>query len=299
MRPPNVTIEMSGVIELSIGPGPLTGAAVSPAACRAVRGELSGSPRLPRRRDGAHDGVDGVLESIAVGGDDPGVGGRTERRDRPGGIELVATAQGRQDLARLVAGLMQAPLLGTPAGPLLERGVEEDLEVGIRQDHGPDVAAGHDDSAGRREGPLALQQGGSQLGDGGDGRHRSVHGRRVNLGGSVDSVDEDPGEPSRPIGRQLHLGREGAQCVGVARGDRASKGEPGDRPVEQPGVAEPVADLECGGRSDAALAGRAGPVEGDDQLRARSSSAWVVGRHRPQDSRDQSSPVTVSSAVVR
>ena len=37
--------------------------------------------------------------------------------------------------------------LGAPARPLLDRGVEEDLEVGVGQDDRADVATGHHDAA--------------------------------------------------------------------------------------------------------------------------------------------------------
>ena len=67
----------------------------------------------------------------------------------------------------------------------------------------------------------------------------------------------------------------GRRPAGSSELDPPAEGEIGDRPVEQPRIAEPVAKLACGRRPDAALAGRGRPVDRHDETPAR-----VLGRSR-------------------
>ncbi len=172
-----------------------------------------------------------------------------------------------EDAFRLGAVRVEAALLGPPAGPLLDRRLEEDLEVGIGQHDGPDVAAGHHDPAARGELALALEQGEAQLGDRGDRRDGRIDGRLVDVVGVIDAVDEDAGQPALGVGRQFDLVGEAAHRVRVRGGHAPGEGQPGHGAVEQARVAEAVADLERRGGADAALAGRSGTVDGDDELR--------------------------------
>ena len=129
--------------------------------------------RLPRRRrprlgrpDRGDDGRDRLLERVAVGDDVDRVLGRPQRRDRPVPVEVVAAPELGEDEPRLGAVGVEPALLGPAPGPLLDRRVEEDLQVGVGQDDRPDVAAGHDDPARLgRQGPLALEQRRAQLRD--------------------------------------------------------------------------------------------------------------------------------------
>ena len=186
-------------------------------------------------------------------------------------VQLVAPAQLGEDPARLLAVRIELALLGPPPGPLLDRGVEEELQVGVGQDDRPDVAAGHDDPARLRgEGPLPLEQGRAELGDPADGRDRVVDARGVDLVGHVarrrrvtwasrpfasatSSISETSPTSARRIG------------AGAVDADLPLEGEPGRGPVQQAGVAEAVAEAERGGGADARLPGRARPIEGDDE----------------------------------
>ena len=227
---------------------------------------LGGAARLGVA-DRVDDGVDGVLESVAVGRDDPGVRRGPQRRDGPRGVQLVAPPESVEDALRLRAVRVEAALLGPAAGPLLDRRLEEDLEVGIGQHDGPDVAAGHHDAAARGELALPLEQREAQLRDRRDRRDGGVDRRVVDIVGVVDAVDQDAGEPALGVRRQLDLVGEPAHRVRVRRGHAAGQGQPGHGAVEQARVAEAVADLERRGGADAALARRPRPVEGDDELR--------------------------------
>ena len=165
-------------------------------------------------------------------------------------------------------------LLGSAPGPLLDRRVEEDLQVGVGQDDRPDVAPGHDDPAGLRgQRPLALEERRPQLRDPRHGRDRLVDARRVDVAGDVDAVDGHVGQPAVLVGDELDLGdeRDERGRVAVGRRRRALEGQPGRRAVEQARVAEPVAELERRSGTDARLAGRAGAVEGDDESGASRS----------------------------
>src|ERR1035437_829132 len=68
--------------------------------------------------DRAHDGRDGLFETVAVGLDDACVRGGAKRGGLPGRIDRVSTAQLIEDLIgfAFVGGLA---LNGSPAGPLL------------------------------------------------------------------------------------------------------------------------------------------------------------------------------------
>ena len=118
--------------------------------------------------DGPDHGRDGLLERVAVRRDDPRVRGDPQRGHRSRAIEPVAPAQrleDRQALGR--AGRGRAP---RPApGPLLDRRVEVELQVGVGQDDRADVAAGHDDAAVVGQLALPAEQRRADLGDGRDG----------------------------------------------------------------------------------------------------------------------------------
>ena len=146
IRPPNVSVEMSGVIELSIGsrswPGrrSCAGAArLGSAARRASASRIAlttastvSSKRLPS--------VEMIRASAAARS------GATAR--------VESSSSRRRSASRMAVGLgavrVEPALLGPAAGPLLDRRLEEDLEVGVGQHDRPDVAAGHDDPAARR-----------------------------------------------------------------------------------------------------------------------------------------------------
>ncbi len=200
------------------------------------------------------DGVDGLLEGVPVGRDDAGIGRDPERGYGSRRIELVPPAQGLQDRSRLVARGIQASLCRPSLGALLDRRVEVDLEVRIGQHDRADVAPGHDDPAGRRQLALALEQGEPQFRDRGDRRDRAVHGRTSHIGRVVLPVDDDARQSAGLICREFDFVSQAAEGVRVRGGQPARQGEPGHGPIQQAGVAEPVAAGEGRGRPDAALA---------------------------------------------
>ena len=202
-----------------------------------------------------------------------------ERGDRPAAVQLVAPAQLGEDVARLLAVRIEPALLGPPPGPLLDRRVEEELQVGVGQDHGPDVAAGHDDPAGlRREGPLPLEQGRTELGDPAHGRDRLVDARGVDLVGHVAAVDRHVGQPPVRVGDQLDLGDERDQRARIRAGavdaDLALEGEPGRGPVQEAGVAEPVAESSAAAAPTLDFPDEPGPS------RATTRPGWAVVTRR-------------------
>ena len=118
--------------------------------------------------------------------------GRPEWGDRAVPIEIVAPLQVGQDSVRLRRALGEAALLGSTPGPFLGRHVEKDLQVGIGQDHGPDVAPGHHDPAPVGERPLAGEQCGADLRHSGHLAHGAVDLGSADLGRDVDAVDQHP-----------------------------------------------------------------------------------------------------------
>ena len=129
-------------------------------------------------------------------------------------------------------------------GPLLDRRVEEDLEVGVGQDDGPDVAAGHDDPAGPRPCPAGARAARS----GAPGRPRRSTRRNRPPGRARRRCDRSPStrtrdKPALLVRREFHLVDERAQGHRVVDLDAAMLGQPGHRPVQQARVAEAVADV--------------------------------------------------------
>ena len=118
-------------------------------------------------------------------------GGGPQRGDGPRGVQLVAPPESVEDALRLRAMGVDATLLGPAAGTLLHGRLEEDLEVRIGEHHGPDVAAGHHDPAGRGELALPFQQGEAQFRDRGDRRDGGIDRRVVDIVGVVDAIDQD------------------------------------------------------------------------------------------------------------
>ena len=130
------------------------------------------------------------------------------RSGATGRLESIASrrrSSARISAAAVPSGAM-APLRRAPAGPLLHRRVEVELQVGVGQHDRADVAAGHDDPAGRCDPPLPLEEGRPHLGQSGDLGDALVDGRRVHLRRDVDAVDEDAVQPALRVGRELDAG---------------------------------------------------------------------------------------------
>ena len=209
---------------------------------------------------------------------------RASGAGRSGATARVESSRSRRRSAARIASAasarrVEAALLGPAAGPLLDRGVEEELQVRVGQDDRPDVAAGHDDPAGAppaRAG--AASSAARSSGTAETAETAASTGGRVDVGGPIDAVDEHAGQAAVAVGGQLDLaGRAPRAPAGSVAGDAAGERQPGDRPVEQPRVAEPVADAKRRRGADAALARRAGTVEGDDEARRVRARAFVRG----------------------
>ena len=257
IRPPSVSVEISGVIELSIGAGS--------SLMRWRRSLRLGRSAGLDVADRVDDRVDRVLEAVAVGRDDPCVRRGAERRDRTRRIELIAPAQRIEEARGVRAVRVEPALLGPPPRPLLDRRLEEDLEIGVGQDDRADVAPGHHDPAGRRQRALPSSRARRSSGIAETAETAASTAGLWTSVGVVRAVDEDARQPALGVGRELDLVDEAAHRVRVRRRHAARERQPGHGAVQQPRVAEAVADLERRGRADAALARRSGPVERDDE----------------------------------
>ena len=272
-RPPSVSVAISGVIELSIGAG-------SSRHAPAPLGVGLGGPARLGVADRVDDGVDRVLEAVAVGRDDPRVGGGPERRDGARRVELVAPAERLEDGRRPPAPSGSSPRSSvrrrarssTEASRKILRSASGSTTVPMSRPAMtiPPAAA----SARCRSSRARRSSGIAETAE----TAASTAGLRTSSVWSTPSTS-DAGEPARGVGRQLDLVDQAAHArAGTTADTRAGEREPGHGAIEQARVAEAVADLERGGGADAALARRAGPVEGDDEARA------VRGVHRGQDS---------------
>src|SRR5713101_1244268 len=122
---------------------PGTGPATSRAGAAATtdrRGDRSGA--LDRRQHL----VEGLAHGQPVGLDDDRVVRSLQRRYRSLGIELIPPEDLVQELLPRPALAPRGELLFTPACALARGRGEEDLPVGVRQDHRADVAADHHDA---------------------------------------------------------------------------------------------------------------------------------------------------------
>src|SRR5450759_1825572 len=216
---------------------------------------------LPDRVD---DGPDRLLEAVAVGVDDERVRRRPKRGDLAVGIDGVAMPKVGQDLIRL--GRVGRLALHRPAlGALLGRGIQEYLDRRVRQDRGPDIAAGHDDAATGGDIPLARNEGRTQLRNPGVVRNGPIHARLTNLGRDVPATGVNVAQSSTCVGHEPHLGDERHERRHIRRCDAALKREPRDSPIQQARVAEAVAESPGGFGADGALATRAGSVKRHDK----------------------------------
>src|ERR1035437_6366754 len=152
----------------------------------AISSSLSLSLRRPAGcvPDRVNDGPDRLLEAVAVGVDDERVRRSPKRGDLTVGVDGVATPKVGQDLIRL-ARVGRLALHRPALGALLGRGIEEYLDRRVRQDCGPDIAAGHDDAATGGDVPLARNEGRTQLRNPGAVRNGPIHDRLTNLGRDV------------------------------------------------------------------------------------------------------------------
>ena len=118
-------------------------------------------------------------------------------------------------------------LLDPTRRPLLDRGVEEQLEVGVGQHDRPDVAAGHDDPAAVGERALTRQERGAQLGLARDRRDGGIDVGAPRGLGRVGAIDEDRRQAARAVVRELDLVDERDEAVRVVRRDaRAQRQRP-------------------------------------------------------------------------
>ena len=213
--------------------------------------------------DRALDDVDRSLEGVAVGLDDHGVVGGAQGRDRPVAIEVVADPELLADGLGLVAGRIQAALVDPPHRALLDRGVEEQLEIGIGQHDRPDVAPRDDDPAALRERALAREQGRPHVADLRHVRHRGVNVRAARLVGRVRAVQEDAGQPAGAVVGERDATDQVDEAGRVVGRDAFAQRGRGQRPVQEAGVDEAQAETARRCRADAALAARGGAVERD------------------------------------
>ena len=167
--------------------------------------------------------VDGLLERVAVGRDDP------RRRPRSGAARparvasrSIAPPQRLEDRRGLRAVRVQAALLGAAPGPLVDRRVEVDLEVGVGQHDRADVAAGHHDPAVRARGRAGAASSAARTsGTAETAETAASTAGAADVGGVVDAVDEHAGEA--PVPRPSRAGRR----------RRGRRGPPGRRPTRR------------------------------------------------------------------
>src|SRR6266480_5973629 len=213
------------------------------------------------RPNPARDALDDLVEVEVVCVDDDRVGRRPERRDRAIRVDTVA----QLDLLahRILVHPLATPLVlrRATADLLVQAGDKEELELGVGEDDGPDVATRHDHT---RPGHLALllDQRLAHTSDRGD------HGKGVGVVGVVDAVGQLG--PIRPNPLALHAddGRLGERChrVAVARVDASLGREPRDGAIHQAAVderkPEPLGDATAHRR----LARGDATVDRDDHL---------------------------------
>src|SRR5450759_5043225 len=215
--------------------------------------------------DGANDGRDRIVEGDAIGIDDDRIGGAPKRRGFTTRVDGVATLQVFEYSDRLGAVRCELALRGPPPRPLLDRGGEVDLHVGVGQDNRADVAAGHDDRAFSGDAAWASYQSRSQLRHLGVVRNDPVDGRKMHLVGHVEAARPDVAQAAAIVGCEFHFVGEGDEGLSLVRRDSPLARQPGHGAVEQPRVAKTVAEPAGGFRAYGALAAGPGAVESDHE----------------------------------
>src|SRR6185437_1222942 len=275
-----------------IGPGIVSAIADPPrpaanlsCCCRIVNGAACGL--IVRGRPGAavrsiirepllsqpHGFGDRSIDIEVAGVELEGVGGWLQGSEFAGGIAFVAGPDVGEDV--VVMGVHSAlfELVEAAPGADLGRGGDEQLHVGLRRDHGPDVAAvEHGAPLLPREILLALEQGRPHRRVDRDGRGELGYRLAPELG--IVRVEAEIGAGAQ----RLELVRRIAAPAPQVERDRA---------VEQPGVHERQAEMRRERAGNRPLPARRRSVDGDDRHQARSCSR-SQGRKMPSASSGRS-----------
>src|SRR5215218_6576558 len=235
--------------------GKPTTATVPASASATASGRLAGADQL-------FDLADHVLH-VELGGVDLN---RVLRGLHARRIALVAQAQVGCERVRTDL----RPLREAAAGAHRALGIEVDLHLGLRRDHGADVAALDHDIAFVRELALALPHHRAHGRVPRDHRHEAVDIGPADRGGDVGLADRDAAALVEADGI---VGRELAQLLAVRERDAALAREPRERPVHRAGVEIAEAQLLGEAPGDRALAGPRRPVDGDDHRCVTESSS--------------------------
>ena len=180
---------------------------------------------------------------------------------------LRAPARGR----RLAALLQLQP---AAAGPDLRGGGEEDLDVGPRQHHGPDVAAVHDHIVLPGQAPLLLHQECPHLRDGGDGGSKGGDLMPADLRRHVLPVEIHVLQAVRSVfHRDIQGLQQGDHRLGVRGVHPCPKGLQAHGAVDGPGVHVQKPQRLRQGLGQGRLPGPGGAVDGDTSMSQVSSSS--------------------------
>ena len=164
--------------------------------------------------------------------------GDHERRRGPGAVDGIATRQLLADMPFAGAAGLEATLRRAPAGPFVERDLEVQLQVRVRQHDAADVPTGEDDAAvrvGAADVALDPQQCRADLGHLGHGAHDPVDLGRMQGVRDVGALDQQPADASVAVIDQLEGRDERHQAGHVIRFDAPVRGQPG-----QPRYSTPV-----------------------------------------------------------
>ncbi len=236
------------------------------------RGLDEGAHSLLRQGgDERADLVDDLVQGQVRRVEHDGVLGLRERRGGATGVLGITFAQRGLRLAHVDDGLAEVGVLRGPAsGPHGRVGGDEELEVGIGQDDGRDVAALDDDAgAGCRGGlhlvALDLHEPLAHRGNGAHGAHGTGDLVTADGSGDVDLADVDGRGRRVGAAGDDHVGGSGGDRVRVVDVDPGIEHGPRHGPVHRPRVE--VAHAEALGRTaaDAGLAGAGGAVDRDDR----------------------------------
>ena len=161
-----------------------------------------------------------------------------ERRDGAASILGVPGPELLTDQLCLLAGRVQVALGDPAARTLVDRGIEEQLESGIRQDDRPDIPPGHDDAAVRHQQPLALQERLPDLRHLGHDGHRSIDGIRPDVARRIRAIQQHARQTAGPVVSQADPRGERHQGGCVIKPCAFSQRERGEGAVQEPCVHE-------------------------------------------------------------
>src|SRR3954447_17227197 len=211
------------------------------------------------------DCSDGLLERVALGPDEGRVVRNAQRRGLARAVDAVAAAQIVLYLCHCARVIGHASLLCPAPRALLDRHVEVELEVRVREHDRADIASGHDDPARPGERTLYAQQRRANRRVLRDAADFAINLCRVQAARDVPACDDEVHVPSVLVGLKRDLLDERHERIPSVEVGATLHGQPRQTAVQDTRVTEAVAELRSRAHADRRFAAAARAIDAHDQ----------------------------------